>query len=114
MPCTAMIVDDNQEMRETLKSILTGTAVVVDECQDGSEVLEHYRHSHPDYVLMDIAMRSVDGLRATRILLKEFPEAKVVIVSQFDGEEIRFEAKQAGSVGYVHKESLNQVLKLLQ
>lgn len=88
-----MILDDNQEMPETLKSILSGTAV---------------------YVLMEITMRSIEGLRAARILLKEFPDAKVVIVSQYDGEEIRFEAKQAGSVGYVLKESLNKVLKILQ
>lgn len=101
-----MIVDDNKEMRETLKNVVSGYATVVDECTDGSEVVEHYRASHPDVVLMDIAMKNIDGIRATKMLIKEFPDAKVVMVSNYEGEEIKVEAMNAGSVGYVHKEYL--------
>ncbi|NUN70177.1 MAG: response regulator, partial [Bacteroidetes bacterium] len=58
---TAMIVDDNMEMRATLKSVVRDYATVVDECTDGSEVIQHYRASHPDFVLMDIAMKKIDS-----------------------------------------------------
>ncbi len=108
-----MIVDDNTEMRATLKSIVRDYVTVVDECTDGSEVLQHYRNSHPDFVLMDISMKKIDGIRATKMLLKEFPEAKVLIVSNYDGEEIKSEAMQAGSIGYVHKEFLNTIKQYL-
>ncbi|MFZ4619888.1 MAG: response regulator [Bacteroidota bacterium] len=103
---TAMIVDDNMEMRATLKSVVRDYATVVDECTDGTEVLQHYRNTHPDFVLMDIAMKNIDGIRATKMLLKEYPDAKVVMVSNFDDEEIKTEAMNAGSIGYVHKEYL--------
>lgn len=110
---TAMIVDDNKEMRDTLRSVVRGLVTVVDECQDGSEVMEHYRSSHPDFVLMDIAMKTVDGILATKMLLKEFPSAKVVMVSNYEGEEIRAEAMKAGSIGYVHKEQLRDIRMIL-
>lgn len=108
-----MIVDDNKEMRETLKSVVRDYVTVIDECTDGSEVIQHYRNSHPDFVLMDIAMKKVDGIRATKMLLKEYPEAKVVMVSNYDGEEIKYEALTAGSIGYVHKEFLNTIKQYL-
>jgi two-component system response regulator DegU len=106
---TVMIVDDNKEMRETLKSLVGSMVNVVDECEDGSEVMQHYRTSHPDFVLMDIAMKSMDGIRATSLLIKEFPDAKVVMVSNYDDEEMKTEALKAGSIGYVHKEYLNAI-----
>lgn len=104
-----MIVDDNTEMRATLKSVVRDYATVVDECTDGSEVIQHYRASHPDFVLMDIAMKTVDGIRATRTLMEEFPDAKVVMVSNYDDEEMKLEAMKAGSIGYVQKEYLNEL-----
>ncbi|NUN68477.1 MAG: response regulator transcription factor [Bacteroidetes bacterium] len=106
---TAMIVDDNTEMRATLRSVMQDYAMIVDECTDGSDVVQHYRNSRPDIVLMDIAMKTVDGIRATRMLLKEYPDARVVMVSNYDDEEIRTEAMRAGSIGYVHKEYLGEV-----
>lgn len=110
---TAMIVDDNKEMRETLKSMVNDLVTVVDECEDGGEVMQHYRLSHPDFVLMDIAMKSVDGIRATRTLIKEFPEAKVVIVSNYGDDEMKQEAHDAGSIGFVQKEYLKELRSIL-
>lgn len=108
-----MIVDDNKEMRATLKSVVREYATVVDECTDGSEVVQHYRNSHPDFVLMDIAMKNIDGIRATKMLMKEFPGAKIVIVSNYGDEEIRQEAARAGGVGFVQKENLRDLRDLL-
>lgn len=111
---TAMIVDDNKEMRETLKSVLSGLVTVVDECEDGDEVLTHYRHTRPDIILMDIAMKRMDGLRAMKELLLEYPNARVVVISQYDGDEIREEAKKSGSIGFVHKEQLSLIHRFVQ
>ncbi|MCA0447040.1 MAG: response regulator transcription factor [Bacteroidetes bacterium] len=106
---TVVIVDDNREMRETLKSIIHDLATVVDECEDGSEVLNCYNRLKPDWVLMDISMKKMDGISATKILISQFPDAKVVIVSNYDDDEMKKESEQAGSTGFVPKEKLSSV-----
>lgn len=103
---TAMIVDDNKEMRDVVRSLVEDIAIVVDECDDGSEVLQHYRTSHPDVVLMDIAMKKIDGITATKMLRTEFPNAKVVMVSNYEDDEMKSEAAAAGSIAFVRKDDL--------
>ena len=58
-------------------------------------------------------MKSVDGLTATRCLLKRWPQAQVVIVTSYDDDLLREEARQAGACGYVLKENLLEVRQLL-
>lgn len=108
---TAIIVDDNRGMRETLKNIITDYVSVVAECEDGSEIVESYRIHHPDWVFMDISMKDLDGITATRLLIKEFPDAKVVMVSNFEDEEIKKMTELAGSIGFIQKEKLQNIRK---
>ena len=103
---TAMIVEDNKEMRDVIRLLVEDIATIVDECDDGSEVLHHYRSSHPDVVFMDIAMKKIDGITATKMLRTEFPYAKVVMVSNYEDAEMKSEAAAAGSVAYVQKDNL--------
>jgi len=108
---TAIIVDDNREMRETLRNIIMEYVSVVAECEDGNEIVESYRIHHPDWVFMDISMKHVDGVTATKLLTTEFPDAKVVMVSNFEDPEMEQLAETAGSFGYVQKERLQLVRK---
>ncbi len=101
-----LIVDDNREMRETLKTILSGFAEVVGECEDGTEVLASFGSGNPDWVLMDVAMKEMDGITATKLLLHRFPEARVLIVSNYTDSELIREAELAGSFAFVSKENL--------
>ena len=83
------------------------------ECGDGSEVLPAYAEFWPDWVLMDWEMKFVGGLTATRELVRKFPEAKVLIVTNYDEETLRRAAFEAGALGYVLKDDLIEILRFM-
>ncbi len=73
------------------------------EASNGGQAVEAYREFQPDVVTMDFQMPGMDGAEATARLRGEFPEARVVILSVFEGEEDIWRAVQAGAMGYVLK-----------
>ena len=83
------------------------------ECDDGSKALKHYVEHHPDFVLMDIKMKEVDGFTATRKIIDAFPAAKVIIISQWDDRTLRENARQAGASAYINKDDLRPLRNLL-
>ena len=106
-------MEDNYQMRRLIKSIVGDLADMSFECGDGSEALEAYRTHKPDWVLMDIEMKTLDGISATRQIKAAFPDARVVIVTEYDNADWRFEASDAGACGYVLKENLLDVRRIL-
>lgn len=102
-----LIVDDHAILREGLRSLLNLQAdiQVVGEASDGQAALELVRQLRPDVVLMDISMPVMDGLEATRRLKQEFPETRILILTQHDNREYVFSLLQAGAVGYVLKKA---------
>ncbi len=101
-----MIVDDSEAMRKMIRSVVAGPADTVSECSDGNEVVKMFRATLPDVVLMDLQMPIINGIAATRDLIKEYPQANVIIVSNFVDQEFRDEAKNAGARSYFSKEEL--------
>ena len=79
-----LIVDDSEPMRQLISTFITDLSGAIFECGDGSEALAAYRKHRPDIVLMDLKMAGMDGLTATQQIRQYFPEAKIVIVSQWD------------------------------
>ncbi len=108
-----LIVDDHAAMRRLLGRVVGDLFSAVAECDDGAEALAAYERHRPDWVLMDIEMSRTDGLTATRDIMRAFPDAKVVIVSKHDDEQLRAAARTAGACGYVLKENLIAVRELL-
>ena len=100
-------------MRRTIRSLLAGPTRNVFECEDGSEVLAAYETHRPDWVLMDIGLKDVDGIIATARLKTAFPDAKVVIVTDYDDAGLRQAARDAGASAYVLKERLFELRGLL-
>ena len=93
-----LIVDDNQPMRELLKITLAGVAEIVGECAEGAESLAAYDRLRPDLVLMDVGMKNVDGITATRRIIEAFPQkARIAIVTDYYEAELRREAFEAGA-----------------
>jgi len=76
---------------------------VVAEAEDGKDAIELCRHLRPDLVLMDVRMPGVDGLEATRVLKKEFPKIRVLVMTAFTDPGYLVEALRAGAAGYVLK-----------
>ncbi len=109
-----LIVDDNPAVRRLIGKVVADLVDDIRECADGAEALAAYRQSQPDLVLMDIEMKRMDGLAATRQIIAAYPEARIVIVSQYGDDQTREAARQAGACGYVMKENLMEVRRLLQ
>lgn len=101
-----LLVDDQRLMREGLRTLLElePGLVVAGEANNGQEALARYAELRPDVVLMDVRMPVLDGVEATRRLLAQFPDARVIILTTFDDDEYVFEGLRAGALGYLLKD----------
>ena len=111
---TLLIVDDNREMRQLMKSIVSKACNEVFECEDGDEVLAAFTAHGPDWVLMDVEMKRMDGLKATSELVSCYPQAKVIIVTKHADLQTRLAAREAGARFLIGKEDLLSLLALIQ
>jgi two-component system response regulator DegU len=114
MATVVLIVDDSQAVRELIKMTLAGVAEIVGECSDGSEAISAYERLLPDWILMDLDMNGVDGITATRQITAAHPEAKIVIVTDYNDDELRRAAREAGAAEYVVKENLLNILDIIK
>ena len=100
-----LIVDDHTIVRDGISSLLAlaGDIEVVGEAANGREGLEKVSKLLPDVVLMDISMPIMGGLEAIHRIRKEFPETKILVLTQYDDKEHVFPAIQAGANGFISK-----------
>jgi RNA polymerase sigma factor (sigma-70 family) len=107
MPVRVMLVDDDELMRTGLRAVLSSDdrVEVVEEAQDGRRAVQRARHAQPDVVLMDVRMPDLDGIAATRELLAERSDAKVLILTTFETDDYIVGALRAGASGFMLKRS---------
>jgi CheY-like chemotaxis protein len=108
-----LIVEDNDQMRRMIIKLVGGLAEHTYECSDGAEALSAYMMHRPDWVLMDAKMKEMDGISATRQIKASYPEANIVIVTDYDDADLREAARKAGACEYVTKENLLDVRRVL-
>ncbi len=108
-----MIIEDNPQVRFLIRSEVCDLAEHLYEGDDGAAAVALYRELLPDWVLMDLEMKQMDGLTATRRIVAQFPDAHICIVTSYDDEYLRAEARAAGASGYVCKENLQLLRPLL-
>jgi DNA-binding NarL/FixJ family response regulator len=103
---TVLICDDHRIVREGLRQFVAGVPGVdkVETAASGEEVLARYPHEHPDLVLMDVRMPGLGGLVATRRLVSQFPEAKVIMLTAADDRDQVAAAVSSGARGYLLKD----------
>ena len=111
---TVLIVDDSPQFRELIRAVLAGLVDEVNECADGDEAVAAYSAQRPDWVLMDLQMARLGGLEPTRRLRAADRTARVLIVTDYDDVHWRAAAIEAGACGYVLKENLLEVRRLLE
>lgn len=104
---TVLIVEDNAGIRRLLRRALVDTASVIWECSDGSDALAAYEKHRPDIVLMDIRMPQVDGLTATRQILGYDSSARIIVVTDYEDQDLRSAALEAGAYEYVLKHDIS-------
>ena len=112
MPVRILVVDDNPAVRRGLRSLLAtqGEYSICGEAVDGVDAIEKTKQLRPDAILMDVSMPLMDGLQATHAIRRDWPETKIIIVSQNDATVVTRQAANAGAHGFVPKASLGQDL----
>ena len=111
-----MIVDDSRLVRVQLEDVLKGTDYeVAAYCRSGEDAIEQYAAVQPDLVTMDIIMQGMDGLAAAEIILKQNPDARIVMISSLAYGDTYDRAKSIGAKGFVdkpfHREQLLKVFE---
>ncbi len=109
-----MIVDDHRSVREVVRSFAQTAGAECVECEDGYAALREWPGLRPDLVLMDISMQGLDGIETTTQLKAAYPEARVVMLTQYDDPDLRRAARNAGAEAYLLKDDLSVVKPFLQ
>jgi DNA-binding NarL/FixJ family response regulator len=107
-PITILTADDHPLIRDGLAAVLRAESglQVVAEAANGEEAIEAYARLHPDIVLMDLRMPVMDGLTATRAILADDPNARIIVLTTYDGDEDIHRALAAGARGYLLKDMM--------
>jgi DNA-binding NarL/FixJ family response regulator len=112
-PCVRiLVVDDHEPARSGIRSLLSARPELdfCGEALDGIDAVEKTKDLRPNVVLMDICMPRMDGLEATRIIQRECPGTKVILLSQNDLSILKRQAEEVGASGYVDKATLSRDL----
>ena len=114
MSTTILLVDDHRIVREGLRTLLgqQPDLEVVGEAADGRDAVTQARLLRPDVVVMDIAMPELNGVEATRLILAELPQARIVALSMYADRRFVAEILRAGALGYVLKDGAFEELAL--
>jgi DNA-binding NarL/FixJ family response regulator len=102
-------VDDHPLIRKGIASILANEPdmQLVAEAADGREAVRVFRESQPDVTLMDLRMPELDGIAATRAIREEFPAARIIALTSYEGDQDIYRALDAGVRGYLLKETVH-------
>jgi NarL family two-component system response regulator LiaR len=100
-----IVADDDPFARRMIKeSLQRAGIVVVAEAHNGHQAVELALFYHPDVVLMDVVMPELDGISATRRIMQELPDQRIVMLTSSDEDEMGFVGLKAGAVGYLSKD----------
>ena len=104
-PITILLVDDHSIIRIGLRGVLDPEPdlAVVAQAEDGAQALELFREHRPDVTLMDLRMPGLDGIETTRRIHASFPQARILMLTTYDGDHDIHRALEAGACGYVLK-----------
>lgn len=102
-----LFADDHEMVRIGVSAYLSSQPdmEIIAEADDGEEAVEIALSLKPDIILMDLVMEKMDGIEATRLIINQWPEAKIIIVTSFIDDEKVYPALEAGAMSYLLKTS---------
>jgi len=107
-----MLVDDHNVVRSGLATFLRAydDLELVGEARNGREAVELCRQAKPDVILMDLMMPEMDGIAATRAILAEYPDIKIIAMTSFEDEQLVHGVLAAGAISYLLKNVASEEL----
>ena len=107
-----LVVDDHAIIRKGVRAVLdlTPDIELVGEAENGVQAIELEKTLQPDVILMDLMMPEMDGIAAIKEIKKQRPQARILVLTNFAGEEMIFPAIKSGAVGYHLKDSSPEAL----
>lgn len=111
-PIRILTVDDHPMLREGIAALLGSELdmALVGEASDGREAIEQFQVHRPDVTLMDLQMPVMSGNEAIQIIRKDFPDARIIVLTTYTGDARTVEAFKAGASGYLLKNEMRKEL----
>jgi two-component system NarL family response regulator len=111
-PIRILIADDHFVVRMGLTAVINAQpdTRVIAEAGNGRQAVDLFREHRPDIALMDLRMPIMSGLEATKAIRHEFPNARIIVLTTYDGDEDIYRALEAGAWSYLFKDALNDDL----
>ena len=108
-PIRVLCADDHPLIRKGIASILDyePDMELVGEAENGRDAVRLFRELRPDVTLMDLRMPELDGIAATQLIRREFPDARIIALTSYDGDQDIYRALDAGVHGYLLKETVH-------
>jgi DNA-binding NarL/FixJ family response regulator len=116
-PIRVLCADDHALVRKGIASILANEADMnlVAEAENGRDAVALFRQHRPDVTLMDLRMPELDGIAAVHAIRAEFPDARIIALTSYDGDHEIYRALEAGVSGYILKEMVHtEVLRAIR
>lgn len=111
-PISVLTVDDHPLLRQGLAAVIEAAPdmKLLGEATNGREAVERFRQLRPDITLMDLRMREMSGLEAITAIRGEFPRARIVALTTYEGDALALGALKAGAAGYLLKSAARKEL----
>ncbi len=115
-PIRVLIADDHPIIRNGLVMMVNYTPEmeIAAEATNGSEAVNLFREHQPDVTLMDLRMPEMDGVEAISLICRDFPDACIIVLTTYDGDENIYRGLQAGARGYILKDApLDEIVRAI-
>ena len=109
---TILTVDDHPILREGIAAVIQGEKdmLIVGEASNGREAIEMFRSKRPDVALMDLQMPDMNGIDAIATIREEHPQARIIVLTTYEGDVLARRALKAGATGYILKDMIRTEL----
>ena len=107
-----LTVDDHPLLREGIAAVIHGETdmVIVGEASNGREAIDMFRSKRPDVALMDLQMPGLNGIDAIAAIRQEDPQARIIVLTTYEGDVLARRALKAGATGYILKDMIRTEL----
>jgi DNA-binding NarL/FixJ family response regulator len=107
-----LTVDDHPILREGIAAVIQGEKdmLIVGEASNGREAIEMFRSKRPDVALMDLQMPDMNGIDAIAAIREEHPQARIIVLTTYEGDVLARRALKAGAAGYILKDMIRTEL----